>query len=216
MEADMAEFEVFESGSGEYDEKKSRFLGVLVSAQDEEAAQAFVREKKKEHYDARHNCYAYITADGAKRYSDDGEPSGTAGRPILEVLEHKKIQNAVLVVTRYFGGVLLGTGGLTRAYGAAAKAAVENAVLLERHKGRKISVSTDYSGYGKIEHILRSENIPIVDTIYLEGVTLECMVEEEAVPALVKKITDETAGQAVIETSELCSYGVRDGKVIFL
>ena len=117
---------IIESGSGEYIEKKSRFIGELVPVSSEEEAFAYLDAVRKKHYNASHHCFAYVLGEKnqTERASDDGEPSGTAGRPILHVLEGEEICNALIVVTRYFGGTLLGTGGLTRAYTAAAKAAV--------------------------------------------------------------------------------------------
>ena len=117
-------------GSSEYVEKKSRFLGRVFAVSSEDEARALLEAVKREHYDARHNCWCYILRGGAKRYSDDGEPQGTAGQPMLNVFEREGIENVLCVVTRYFGGILLGTGGLVRAYTAAAKDALLDAGVL--------------------------------------------------------------------------------------
>ncbi len=209
-------YEIIQPGNSEYVEKKSRFIGILSTVGSEEEALEFIKAKKKQYYDARHNCYAYIIADSIARSSDDGEPGGTAGRPILDVMEHAGIVNAVLVVTRYFGGVLLGTGGLTRAYSEAAKGAVADAVLMQRVEGRILTIGTDYNGYGKIEYILRQEECPVTDTQYDSGVTVTAVCPEEKHEALVKRITDETAAQARIEVSDPIVYGDMKGKIEIL
>ncbi len=210
-------------GRSEYVEKKSRFLGVLYPATTEEEAQDFIKAVKKEHYSARHNCYAYIIEGDSEsgsghiaRSSDDGEPGGTAGRPILEAMEYKGVTNGVLVVTRYFGGVLLGTGGLTRAYGQAAKEAIEDASLLERIYGHRITIRTDYTGYGKVEYILRQGNYPIVDTQYDDGVTVDCVCPEADAKALADRIVDDTSGTADVSVSDPLYYGLTENKVEFL
>ena len=209
-------------GRSEYIEKKSRFLGVLHPASTEEEAQDFIKAVKKEHYSARHNCYAYII-DGdpesgsghIARSSDDGEPGGTAGRPILEAMEHRGITGGVLVVTRYFGGVLLGTGGLTRAYGQAANEAIEDASLLERIAGHRISIRTDYTGYGKVEYILRQGGYHIFNTDYDDGVTVECVCPETEAQQLADRIVDETSGGARVTVSDPIYYGIMGDMVDF-
>ncbi len=195
-------------GESEYIEKKSRFLGVVIPIESEEEALEFIKSKKKEHYSARHNCFAYIisaetagTSSPVTRYSDDGEPSGTAGRPILDSLTYAGITNAVLVVTRYFGGVLLGTGGLTRAYGQAAKEAIENAGKVNIIEGRSISVTTDYNGYGRIEYLLREYGLKS-DSDFTDKVTITILCPEEKVDSLCQKITEETSAMAKIEISD--------------
>ena len=205
--------QIISMGESEYIEKKSRFLGVVIPVGSEEEAQEFIRSKKKEHYNARHNCYAYIVSDlesetpsPLKRYSDDGEPSGTAGRPILDALEYKGIINAVLVVTRYFGGVLLGTGGLTRAYTQAAKEALENAETVKRVEGRRVTIETDYNGYGKVEYILRESDLAAENTDYTDKVTITLLCPEEKTKPLCARITEETAASAKISISDPLIY----------
>lgn len=213
-------YEIFEAGEGEYTEKKSRFIGCVVSIKSEEEALRFIEAKKKQYHDARHNCSAYIVADAdgqtMSKFSDDGEPSGTAGRPMLEVLEGAGLVNAVCVVTRYFGGVLLGTGGLVRAYTESAKRAVAAARLVERRQGLPLSVRTDYNGYGRIEYLLRESNVPIIDTRYEADVVIECIVPVKEAKRLESRIVEATSGTAEMVFREETGFGVADdGTVIF-
>ena len=162
---------VYKNGQGEVIEKKSRFIAHVFPIATEEDALQHIEELKKQYWDARHNCYAYVLGEKQQlqRFSDDGEPSGTAGKPILEVLLGEDIHNTLVVVTRYFGGTLLGTGGLVRAYSAATKSGLENAVITERRKGRKIQLKTDYNGLGKIQYVMGEMDIPVLDITYPDG-----------------------------------------------
>lgn len=213
-------YEIFEAGEGEYTEKKSRFIGCVASVKSEDEALQFIDAKKKQYHDARHNCSAYVIAGAegqtASRFSDDGEPSGTAGRPILEVLEGAGLVNAVCVVTRYFGGVLLGTGGLVRAYTESAKRAVARAKLMERQQGLPLSIRTDYNGYGRIEYLLRENEVPITDTRYETDVEVECVVPVEDVKRLENRIVEATSGAAEITFGAETGFGIMDGRVIWL
>ena len=213
-------YEIFEAGEGEYTEKKSRFIGCVVSVKDEDEALQFIEGKKKQYHDARHNCSAFITAepDGKtkSRFSDDGEPSGTAGRPILEVLEGAGLVNAACVVTRYFGGVLLGTGGLVRAYTESAKQAVAAAKLIQRQQGIPLSVRTDYNGYGRIEYLLREKGVPITDTRYEADVEVECVVPIELVKQMESRIVEATSGTAEISFGKETGFGIIEGQVVWL
>ena len=137
-------------GSSEYVEKKSRFLGRVFAVSSEDEARALLEAVKREHYDARHNCWCYILRGGAKRYSDDGEPQGTAGQPMLNVFEREGVENVLCVVTRYFGGILLGTGGLVRAYTAAAKDALLDAGVNEMRQWASLRVTCPYSLYDRV------------------------------------------------------------------
>lgn len=169
---------VYRAGQGEITEKKSRFIATVQPVTTPEEALAFVAEKKKEYWDARHNCYAYVTGKNQEqmRCSDDGEPSGTAGRPILDVLLREQIHDAVIVVTRYFGGVLLGTGGLVRAYQKAASEGLAAAEILSWQEGRPLAVETDYQGYGKVEYLFRELGVYVEDTDFGQQVTIRAMV----------------------------------------
>ena len=211
------QWEIYIPKEAEIVEKKSRFIASFATVHSEEEALAFVQQKKKEHYSARHNCFAYIVGprDEVKRFSDDGEPSQTAGRPMMDVLEGAHLHNVVVVVTRYFGGVLLGTGGLVRAYQGATAEGIKACTLIEKTSGTKLSVTTDYNGYGKIEYLLRERDIMILDTEYDAAVTIHCVVDEDG-RGVEEEITNLTAGTAKCEWGDWISYGIVDGKVIYL
>ena len=186
------------ASEGRYEEKKSVFLAELRPAASEEEALAFVEEKKKLHHDARHNCFAYVIGENADRVraADDGEPQGTAGRPILDVLSGKKITNAVLVVTRYFGGVLLGTGGLARAYSAAAADAAEHAQLVQMVYGTRAEILTDYTDIGRLQYLLAQQGVQTCDSQYGEKVRLEVLFPQNGLERLRTALADATAGRA--------------------
>ena len=203
----MANYEILTPGIGEITEKKSRFIGSCAHVTSEEEAMAFVAAKKKEHYDARHNCWAYIAGDTA-RSSDDGEPSGTAGRPMLDVMTGRGLKDAVIVVTRYFGGVLLGTGGLVRAYSDATAACIDACELIERRTGLVLTVSTDYTNVGRIQHIIAEQKLFLRDTIYEESVKFICMVPSDMKDSIDSLITNETSGTAVLDWAPEESYTV--------
>ena len=151
---------VYKGGEGEIVEKKSRFIATVVPVHSEEEALKFVEAMKKKYWNATHNCYAYVIENHElQRYSDDGEPGGTAGKPMLDVLIGEEIHNAAIVVTRYFGGTLLGTGGLVRAYSAAAKQGLASSVIITKNPGVKLRLATDYAGLGKIQYILGQRGI---------------------------------------------------------
>ncbi len=185
-------------------EKKSRFIAHVQATCTEEAAAAFIEAEKKRYWDARHHCYAYIIGEQGEtvRYSDDGEPSGTAGRPILEVLTGSGIRNLTLVVTRYFGGTLLGTGGLVRAYTQAAQAGLADSRVAVMRYGHTLTVETDYNGIGKIQYLLGQRGIPIEDSVYTEQVTVRFHVPCEEKDKLIKDITEATAGAAKVGVSD--------------
>ncbi len=191
-------------GEGEIVEKKSRFIAHVQATCTEEAAAAFIEAEKKRYWDARHHCYAYIIGEQGEtvRYSDDGEPSGTAGRPILEVLTGSGIRNLTLVVTRYFGGTLLGTGGLVRAYTQAAQAGLADSRVAVMRYGHTLTVETDYHGIGKIQYLLGQRGIPIEDSVYTEQVTVRFHVPCEEKDKLIKDITEATAGAAKVGVSD--------------
>ena len=191
-------------GSAEIEEKKSRFIAHVAAANTEEEVLAFIEAKKKQFWDARHNCYAYILGEQAQtmRFSDDGEPTGTAGRPILEVLMGSGIRNLVVVVTRYFGGTLLGTGGLVRAYTKAAQAGLAASKVRTMCCGYEMTVVTDYNGIGKVQYLLGSRGIPVENADYGEQVTVHVNIPYEDKDTVVNEITEATAGKAKIDVSE--------------
>lgn len=208
---------VYQGGEDEIVIKKSRFIGQVFPVETEEETQRIIEETKKKYWDARHNCYAYILGEFGEitRCTDDGEPSGTAGRPILEVLQGEGIHNVLLVVTRYFGGTLLGTGGLVRAYSQAAQAALKASRILKKIRGHKLRVHTDYNGIGKLQYITAQADVPVIATQYAENVVMTLAVPLEKSDSLVKQITEATAGQAVIEGMEdVIAYAVADHEVL--
>ncbi len=186
--------------SGEIEEKKSRFIAHLIPCESEEAASAFIERMRKEYWDARHNCYAYIIGERGEllKCSDDGEPQKTAGQPILSVLQGAGLTNVCCVVTRYFGGTLLGTGGLVRAYTDSAKVAVTAGILVKKQPGAVLKIETDYTDLGKIQYILASDEIETLSTDYAEGVTVSIEIELSKVDELTKKLIDATSARARI------------------
>ena len=195
-------------GESEYEEKRSRFLGHLRPVETEEEARLFITEMKKKYHDARHNCWCYRIRGGAVRYSDDAEPQGTAGLPMLEILQREGIENAVCVVTRYFGGVLLGTGGLLRAYQKAAKGAVEDAGISVVRAWTKMSIICDYSDYEKIRSELEQQNAVISDTEYGEKVTLTVLVSQGQGTLVTEKLQDRTAGKCICTEEGIVNQAV--------
>ena len=195
-------------GTGEIEEKKSRFIAQVAAAGTEEEALAFIEAKKKQFWDARHNCYAFVLGERGQtmRFSDDGEPAGTAGKPILEVLSGSGIRNAVVVVTRYFGGTLLGTGGLVRAYTKAAQAGLEASDVRTMCYGYAVKIVTDYNGIGKIQYLLGQRGIQVEEADYTEQVTIRIHLSFEEKNAVVREITEVTAGKAEIDISEPIYY----------
>lgn len=204
-----APYQIIEyGGTGEIVEKKSRFIADVQAVSTEEEATAFVEAQKKRYWDARHHCYAYILGEQGQilRFSDDGEPSGTAGRPILEVLTGSGIRNLVLVVTRYFGGTLLGTGGLVRAYTQAAQAGLAACQTATMRYGHELTVETDYNGIGKLQYLLGQRGIPIEESTYTEQVIMVCRVPLEEKDGLLKEITEATSGAARVQVSDPFYY----------
>ena len=187
-------------GEGEYVEKKSRFIATLRCVESEEEAQAFIEEMKKKYWDARHNCSAYVIGSRGEltRCSDDGEPSQTAGRPMLEVLLGTQIRNVAVVVTRYFGGVLLGTGGLVRAYTQAVKEGLRNSETALMRYGVCYHLETDYNSVGKILYLLSEAGIRQEAAEYAENVCLQIQVPMEEAQTFLKQVTEATNGKVKI------------------
>ncbi len=203
---------------GEIVEKKSRFIANIFPVKTEEEAMEKIAEMKKKYYDARHNCYAYILGANqeTERSSDDGEPSGTAGRPMLEVLAGEGICDVLAVVTRYFGGTLLGTGGLVRAYSGAVKEALSDCVLLEQAMGYLLQIDTDYTDLAKVQYIARTHELWETNGAYAERVTLELLVPAEKIDAVETEITEKTSGRAELKRSDAVRYGITGKEVIML
>ena len=188
---------LLEGGEGEIVEKKSRFIATVRRVETEEEAIAFIEEMKKKYWDARHNCSAFVigTRGELTRCSDDGEPSGTAGRPMLEVLLGEGIRNMAVVVTRYFGGLLLGTGGLVRAYTQAVKEGLNHCSVGTMVHGYEVLLNTDYNGIGKVLYLLGQYGLEPVDSDYGVDVTLQLQIADEQAERLKKELTEATSGK---------------------
>jgi len=197
----MKDFIVVKEGAeGIYEEKKSRFIAKVYKTDNESEAGSYIEEARKKYWDARHNCYAYAIGNNNEitRCSDDGEPSGTAGKPILEVITRMGVHNCLIIVTRYFGGTLLGTGGLVRAYTDASVAALNNSRLATQVQGVRYVITTDYNGAGKIQYGMASLDAIIDDTEYTDKVTMKVVIEKEREKLLIDTVTEITNGRAVI------------------
>lgn len=195
---------ILEPGTDEIIEKKSRFIGYIQHVESEEDAISFITEIKKRHFDARHNCYAYTVGieSPVLRFSDDGEPGGTAGKPILEVITGKQLYNVCIVVTRYFGGTLLGTGGLVRAYTEASRLCIAATEIVCNRIVVPMSIATNYTDFGKIQYILGNEGIEIKNSEFGQEVKLLAEVFIDDVERIKKAITEATAARAVFEQQE--------------
>ena len=207
---------LWEGGQGELVEKKSRFIATTEPVETEEEALAFIERMRKKYWDARHNCFAYCIGDKnqLQRCSDDGEPSQTAGRPMLDVLLGAEVHNICVVVTRYFGGTLLGTGGLVRAYSGAVQEGLSNSTIVEKCLGRQLDITTDYTGIGKIQYILGQENMTVLDSVYTDKVEFSVLVPVAEYDGLEKKITEGTSGGAKIGKGDEVWYGTLNKEVI--
>lgn len=199
---------LLKGGQGEIVEKKSRFIATLQPASSEEEAAAFIEATKKKYWDARHNCTAMVIGMHGEitRCSDDGEPSGTAGRPMLEVLTGEGLRDAVVVVTRYFGGTLLGTGGLVRAYSQAVKEGLKNCETGMLREGRRVKLTMSYNDYGKVEHLCRTEGQPMEEVIYRENVAVMLTMPETCYENRIAKLRDASAGRLEIEDLGACTF----------
>ena len=180
-------------------EKRSRFIGYAKPVSTEEEALAFINEKRSKHWDASHNVYAYSIRGGAVRYSDDGEPQGTAGIPTLDVLQKNDVTNVVVVVTRYFGGILLGGGGLVRAYSHGAALALAAAKIVEMRECLLLSFTCDYAQYGRVSSLIPECGGVLDDTAFAENVTLTFHMEPELLGAFEKRLADATNGSVTVE-----------------
>ena len=207
---------VLEGGTGEITEKKSRFIATVRPVSSEEEALAFLEETRKKYWDARHNCYAYSVGMNREytRCSDDGEPSGTAGRPMLDVILGEDIYNVAVVVTRYFGGVLLGTGGLVRAYSKAVQEGFRESRIIEKKHGICLTVTTDYTGIGKIQYIAGERGIPVLDSEYTDKVIMKLLIPSEDVDNVQKAVTEGTNGRAIMEKEKELYFATVDGQVL--
>lgn len=207
---------VYEGGTGEIIEKKSRFIATVIPVESEEAAIEFIEQMKKKYWDATHNCSAYVIGehDEIQRCSDDGEPVRTAGWPMLDVLLGEGIHNVAVVVTRYFGGTLLGTGGLVRAYQGATKEGLKNSIIIEKKLGSKIQITTDYNGIGKLQYISCQMELTTLDTSYTDVVVMTNLVPITLVDQFTKKVIEATNGKAVIENIDNLYFAENAGEIL--
>lgn len=206
---------VYEGGQGEIVEKKSRFIATVRPVETEEEAVAFINEMKKQYWDARHNCSAFVLGSNQEisRCSDDGEPAQTAGRPMLDVLLKEGVTNVAVVVTRYFGGVLLGTGGLVRAYQKAVQEGLAACVIIEKKKGCRLCIGTDYNGVGKLQYLFGQKQISILDSEYGADVRMTVLVPIERKAELEKAIIEQTSGSAALEWGDEVVYALVEKEV---
>lgn len=207
---------VYKGGRGEITEKKSRFIATVRPVESEDEAVSFINETKKKYWDARHNCSAFVIGKRQEltRCSDDGEPAGTAGRPMLDVLLKENIHNAAVVVTRYFGGVLLGTGGLVRAYQQATKAGLSASEIIEKKDGAVLFIRTDYTGIGRLQYLFAQEKITVMDTAYEADVLVKAVIPENDKKRIEKTIIEQTNGTAKLEWGDEVTFAEYDGEVL--
>lgn len=188
-------------GEAEFTEKRSRFIGRVWRCDTEVQALERIREMRDKHSDATHNVYAYIIRDNnITRYSDDGEPSGTSGMPTLNVFAQEDIKNVCCVVTRYFGGTLLGTGGLVRAYSKAAKMALDAAGVAQMAQWRRMLISCDYGFYERAKRILEEHSAVVESTDFGTDIAIEALVREDAAEGFEARMIDASNGKAILET----------------
>lgn len=209
---------LYQGGEGEIVEKKSRFIATIRPVDSEDAAISFINEMKKKYWDASHNCSAFIigTQGQLVRSSDDGEPPQTAGRPMLNVLLGEELHDLCVVVTRYFGGTLLGTGGLVRAYSAALQEGLKHCVILEKCLAERLKLHTDYSGLGKIQYLLAEAGIAVLDSEYGENVALTVLAPVDEAERLKKNLAEGTSGRCIAEPLDFVYFGQNQGKIILL
>ncbi|MEG1140358.1 MAG: YigZ family protein [Lachnospiraceae bacterium] len=207
---------ILSGGTGELIEKKSRFIAVTDSIDSQEQAQQVIAHCKKKYYDAGHHCFAYTLGmhHEMQHFSDDGEPSGTAGKPILDLLVREDIHNAVIVVTRYFGGTLLGTGGLVRAYQGAAQEGLRKSRMIDKIQGLHFYIKIDYNTLGKIQYILNQEKITILDAQYAQNVELHLVITEADIERLSDIIKNETSGNVELRRGENTEFALVDREII--
>ena len=210
---------IYKNGTDEIVEKKSRFIANVCKVESEEQAVDIINNMKKKFWDARHNCYAYIIGNNneVQKFSDDGEPSGTAGKPIMDIILSEKIHNCLIVVTRYFGGTLLGTGGLIRAYQEATKKGIAQSEVIDAIEGVSAYIDTDYNNMGKIQYICAEQNVLIEDIEYTDKVHIKLLIPKEYYMQFVHIITDRFSGNVeVIENGEQKYSKMASGEVILL
>lgn len=203
-------------GEDEYIVEKSTFIGYAKPIKTEEEAIEFVNEMKKKHKDATHNVWAYTVGENMniQRYSDDGEPQGTAGIPTLEVIKKEDLRDVVVVVTRYFGGIKLGAGGLVRAYTKGAKIGIESGIVIEKVKYTEVKIKIEYTQLGKIQNEIMNLGFTVKDTIYSEEVEIIVYSKVQDVESLKDRIIDITSGTADVSLGDEYYLSEKDGQLI--
>ncbi|WP_251860895.1 YigZ family protein [Clostridium sp. Marseille-Q2269] len=211
----MSYFTIKNFGKDEFEEKKSIFIGRAKRVQTEEEAKDFINQIRSEEKEARHNVYAYVIGEnmGIQRYSDDGEPQGTGGMPVLDVIKKNEITDIAIVVTRYFGGILLGKGGLVRAYSKGASIAIKNAGIVEKVKGRSLTFIVEYDTLGKIQYLF-DQNLWYIENIdYAEKVSLTIFCENNIISTIEKKVLEITNGNCKIIKEDEVLYFKMDNRL---
>lgn len=207
---------IYQGGEGEIIEKKSRFIATVRLTKTEEEALAFIEEMRKRYWNATHNCFAYVIGERRElvRCSDDGEPSGTAGRPMLDVLLGEELYNTTVVVTRYFGGTLLGTGGLVRAYSKAVQEGLAQSRIVDKQYGVLLEILTDYNGIGKIQYLIGQRGLTTMESEYTDRVRLTVLVPKGNLEEVKAELTEGTNGRARMREEKELYYAVLDGEVL--
>ena len=207
---------IYEGGVGEIVVKKSRFIATVCPVETEDAANELIEGLKKKYWDASHNCSAFIVnpEQPILRCSDDGEPSKTAGRPMLDILIAHQLMNLVVVVTRYFGGTLLGTGGLVKAYQSATLEGLSQSIVITKEPGIRTQIITDYNMIGKLQYYINQEQLTLLSSSYTELVTLELLVPPDKYPAFIKKIAELSNGSAILHELGQVFFSVLGNDVI--
>ncbi len=207
---------IYQGNVGEIVEKKSRFIATVRLVESEEEAIAFVGEMKKKYWNATHNCFAYVIGENREtvRCSDDGEPSGTAGKPMLDVLLGQELYNTAVVVTRYFGGTLLGTGGLVRAYSKAVQEGLAQSKIIEKQYGAIVEIEADYNEIGKIQYFIGERKLPILNSTYTDKVQLQVLVPSDEIENFQGDLIETTNGKVEGEIVEKLYYAILDGQVL--
>jgi uncharacterized YigZ family protein len=213
----MSYITIKDFGEDRFEEKKSEFIGYAKRVESEDEAKAFINEIKNIHKQARHNCSAYIIGENMniQRYSDDGEPQGTAGIPILEVMKKSRVTDCAVVVTRYFGGILLGTGGLTRAYTKGASISIKAAGIVEKVEGLKLSFEMEYDLFGKVQYLCGQNSWHIENTEYSDKVIVNILAEKATAENIENEIVEITNGKIIVRKSEEGIY-FKEGNRLYL
>ena len=207
---------VIKGGSAEVSVSKSRFIANVFPAASADEAFAILADMKKKYWDARHNCHAFVIGpqNETAHSSDDGEPQGTAGQPILQVLTTSEVRNCLIIVTRYFGGVLLGTGGLIRAYTAAAKAGLDASTIAEQKNGYLLRIRCSYEQLGKVQYLIAASSLPVITSSYTDCCETQVLVSSSSLSSVKADLTEKTAGRVSFPGEDRVQYvTVSDGTV---